>query len=357
MSAGEIGKRKADHLALCATEDVGFRAVTTLLEGVRLVHHALPEMDASQVDTSIDLFGKRIAAPLLIAAMTGGTDEAGAVNQELASIAEARNIAFGLGSQRAAVVRGEAAKRSYRVRDVAPTTVVLGNLGVVQARAMSTADIATLIADVGADALCVHLNPAMELVQPGGDRDFRGGLDTLKRLAGELGVPTIAKETGSGIAPHVAAMLKAAGIAHVDVSGAGGTSWVAVETFRAKEQGDAEAFALGEAFWDWGVPTGASVALLAPFAFRTLIATGGIASGLEVAKALALGANVCGIARPVLRALREGGREGALAYVDRVLAELRTAMVLTGSPNVESLRRAPRVITGELSEWIAQLGP
>lgn len=351
-----IGQRKADHLALCASEDVGFRATTTLLEGVRLVHHALPELDARAVDTSVELFGKRLSAPLLIAAMTGGTDEAGDVNRELAAVAEARGIAFGLGSQRAALVRGESAKASYRMRDVAPTTVVLGNIGVVQARAMTTEAVRALVDDAGADALCVHLNPAMELVQPDGDRDFSGGLDTLKRLASELGVPVIAKETGCGIAPHVGRALRAAGIEHVDVSGAGGTSWVAVETYRAKEQGDAAAFALGEAFWDWGVPTAASVALLAPLGFRTIIATGGIGTGLEVAKAIALGANVCGIARPVLRALREGGRAGALAYVDRVLAELRAAMVLTGSANVAALARAPRVVTGELSQWLAQLG-
>ncbi len=351
-----IGQRKADHLALCATEDVGFRNKTTLLEGVRLVHHALPEMNADEVDTRITLFGKSVAAPLLIAAMTGGTDEAAAVNRELAAVAEARHIAFGLGSQRAAVVRGDLARPSYRVRDVAPKTVVLGNLGIVQARAMSTAAIRALAEDVGADALCIHLNPAMELVQPGGDRDFKGGLETLARLTSDLGLPLIAKETGCGIAPQVGEALRRVGVRHVDVSGAGGTSWVAVETFRAKEQGDENAFALGEAFWDWGVPTGASIALLAPLGFTTLIATGGVGTGLEVAKAIALGATMCGIARPVLRALREGGRDGALAYIDRVLAELRTAMVLTGSPDVGALRRAPRVVTGELRDWLAQLG-
>jgi isopentenyl-diphosphate delta-isomerase len=351
-----IGKRKADHLALCATEEVGFRAKTTLFEDVRLVHHALPEMDAGAVDAGVDLFGKRLAAPLLIAAMTGGTDEAAAVNRELASIAEERKIAFGLGSQRAAIVRGETARASYRVRDVAPGALVLGNLGIVQARAMAASEVRALADDVGADAVCIHLNPAMELVQPGGDRDFRGGVETLARLAASVGLPIVAKETGCGISPRVAAALRAAGVAHVDVSGAGGTSWVAVETFRAKEQGDDRAFALGEAFWDWGVPTAASVALVAPLGFITVIATGGIASGLDVAKAIALGANVCGIARPVLRALREGGREGALAYVDRVLAELRTAMVLTGSPDLPSLRRTPRVVMGELAQWIAQLG-
>jgi isopentenyl-diphosphate delta-isomerase len=350
-----IGQRKADHLALCASEDVGFRKTTTLLENVRLVHRALPELDANAVDLSCTILGKRLAAPLLIAAMTGGTDEAEKVNRDLASVAEERRIGFGLGSQRAALVRGDAARASYRVRDVAPTTLILGNIGVVQAKSLTAAEARALVDDVGADALCIHLNPAMELVQRDGDRDFTGGLETLARLAASVGVPIIAKETGCGIAPDVAASLARAGIEHVDVSGAGGTSWVAVETHRAKEQGDANAFALGDAFWEWGIPTAASVALAAPMGFKTVIATGGVSTGLEVAKCIALGANICGIARPMLKALREGGRPAALAALDRIIAELKTAMVLTGSRDVAALRTAPRVIVGELGQWIAQL--
>lgn len=348
-----IGQRKADHLALCATGDVGFRTATTLLENVRLVHCALPELDANAVDPGITLFGKRLAAPLVIAAMTGGTDEAKRINRELASIAEERQIGFGLGSQRAAIARGESARESYRVRDVAPTTLVLGNLGVVQAKAMNSAEVAALARDVGADALCIHLNPAMELVQPGGDRDFTGGLDTVARLTRELELPVVAKETGCGLSREVGEKLARAGVRHVDVSGAGGTSWVAVETHRAKAEGDTRAFALGEAFWDWGIPTAASVALLAPLPFQTVIATGGVATGLEIAKCLALGATACGIARPMLRALHEGGRAGALDYVDRVIAELRAAMVLTGCRTTADLRHVPRVVIGELRDWLA----
>lgn len=244
---------------------------------------------------------------------------------------------------------------TYRVRDVAPGALVLGNVGVVQARAMSTRDVRALVDEVGADALCVHLNPAMEIVQPEGDRDFRGGLETIARLVRELGKPVVVKETGCGIAPHVGARLKGAGVAHVDVSGAGGTSWVGVETRRAEDQGDARGRALGEALWDWGVPTAASVALLAPLGFETLIATGGVASGLDVARAIALGASAAGIARPVLRALVSGGRDAAGALLDSVLAELRAAMLLTGSATIADLRRAPRVLGGELRAWVEQL--
>lgn len=353
--SGSISQRKTDHILLCAKGDVGFRKRTTLLEDVQLVHDALPEMHADTLDTSIELFGKKLRAPIVIASMTGGNDRAGEINRELASIAEERGYGFGLGSQRAMHVRPDS-KPSYAVRDVAKTTVVLGNLGVVQAAKMKTAEVQTLVDEVGADALCVHLNPAMELVQPGGDRDFAGGLATIERLSRELSVPVIVKETGCGLSPSVGARVKAAGAKWVDVSGAGGTSWVGVETKRAEEQGDSRLRALGEAFWDWGVPTAASVALLAPLGLG-VIATGGVGTGLDVARALALGARAVGIARPALVALVDGGRERAVAFFEGVEAELRTAMLLTGSRTVDALARAPRVITGELALWMDQLGP
>jgi len=353
MGAG-IGQRKADHLDLCAKEDVGFRRTGTLLGDVRLVHDALPDLDAAAIDTSCVFFGKKLRAPLVIAAMTGGTEEAGRVNRELARLAEERGVAFGLGSQRAMLKRAEVGA-TYRVRDVAPTTVVLGNLGLVQAREMTSDDVAAMALDVGADALCIHLNPAMELVQPGGDRDFTRGLETIARLVRELPLPVVVKETGCGLSPAVALRLRAAGVEHVDVSGAGGTSWVGVETKRAEAQGDSAARALGDALWDWGIPTAASVATLAPLGFRTLVATGGVATGLDVARALALGATCGGIARPLLKALIEAGPTAAGLAIDGVIRELSAAMLLTGSRDLNALRGANRVIVGELVTWIAQL--
>ena len=349
-----IGDRKADHLSLCAEEEVGFRKRTTLLECVRLVHDALPDLDAATIDTSVSLFGKRLRAPLVIASMTGGTEEAGRINRDLASIAEERGYGFGLGSQRAMLL-GAGTRDTYRVRSVAPSTLVLGNIGVIQARTMTTSEIRGLVDEVGADALCIHLNPAMELVQPGGDRDFRGGLETLARLVRDLGVPVIAKETGCGIAPGVGRRLRDVGVKHLDVSGGGGTSWVGVETRRAEAAGDASARALGEALWDWGIPTGASVALVSPLGFDTVMATGGIGTGMDVARAIALGATAVGIARPVLKALSAGGRSAALALLDGVEVELRAAMLLTGSRNLAALRATPRVVVGELSAWLSQL--
>lgn len=350
----EIGSRKADHLALCATDEVAFRDKTTLFEQVRFVHDALPDLDHAALDTSTTLFGKKLRAPIVIAAMTGGTDDAARVNRELSSIAEERGYGFGLGSQRAMHQRADAVA-SYSVREEAKTTLVLGNIGVVQARAMKVDEVAALVRGIGADALCIHLNPAMELVQPnGGDRDFRGGLETIATLVRELAFPVIVKETGCGISSHVGRRLRGVGVRHVDVSGAGGTSWVAVETKRAEAAADHRARALGEALWDWGIPTAVSVAALAPLGFESIIATGGVATGLDVARAIALGASAAGIARPALQALVQGGRAGALAFLDAVEHELRAVMLLTGSADLAGLRRAPRVLGSELRTWIAE---
>lgn len=348
-----IGSRKTDHLNLCATAAVGFRSRTTMLEQVQFIHDALPDLSWDDLDTGCALLGKRLRAPLVIAAMTGGTEEAREINRTLASIAEERGYAFALGSQRAMHIRATES-RTYDVRDVAPTAVVLGNIGVVQARGMSTSCVQELVDTVGADGLCIHLNPAMELVQPGGgDRDFRGGLDTIERLSRELRVPVVVKETGCGLSARVGARVRAVGVRNVDVSGAGGTSWVGVEARRASEAGDVQSSALGEALWDWGIPTAASVAMLSPLGFDAIIATGGVATGLDVARAIALGATAGGIARPVLKALRSGGRTEVVAFFERIELELRAAMLLTGSRDLASLRTAPRIVASELATWIA----
>jgi isopentenyl-diphosphate delta-isomerase len=352
--SSDVGARKTDHLTLCAEEDVGFRTTGTLLGDVKLVHDALPELAVSEIDLGARVLGKKLRAPIVIASMTGGTEEAGRVNRALAAIAEERGYGFGLGSQRAMMKRADAAP-SFRVRDVAPTTLILANMGGVQAARATTAEIEALVRDVGADALCVHLNPAMELIQPEGDRDFRGVLEAIARLARELPVPVVAKETGCGIGLAAAKKLRGAGVRHVDVSGAGGTSWVGVETKRAAGRDEAKR-ALGEALWDWGVPTAVSTAICAASGFSTVVATGGVASGLDVARAIALGATAAGLARPVLRALHDDGEDGARRFLDGVEAELRAVMLLVSARDIDALRSAPRVIVGELRRWLKELG-
>jgi len=347
----DITQRKIDHLDLAARGDVAFRGRTTLFECVHLVHDALPDLHLDRIDTSVTLLGKRLRAPIVIAGMTGGHPRAGAINRELAALAEARGYGFGLGSQRAMVLRPET-RPSFLVRDVMPTGLLLGNVGLVQARAMSDQALADLVGEVQADALCVHLNPAMELVQDDGDRDFCHGLERLGELVERLPVPLVVKETGCGLSGSGGRRLRSGGVRHVDVAGAGGTSWGGVEVQRATTARRA----LGERFWDWGIPTAASVALLAPLGFETLFATGGLGNGLDVARAIALGASAGGIARHALRALESGGPARAAEFFAAVEQELRAALLLTGCRDLASLRRAPRVVLGELAEWIGQLG-
>jgi len=345
-----IDARKADHIDLCTSGDVGFHRTTTLLEEVQLVHDALPELCLNDIDTRVTLLGKTLESPIIVAAMTGGTERAATINRELARIADERGYGFGLGSQRPMLVSPDQAK-TYMVRDVAPSALILGNLGGVQVRGISARAVQELCEQVGADALCVHLNPAMEIVQPGGDRDFKGVLAGIARLCSELSIPVVAKETGCGLSWTTLQRLVDAGIEHVDVSGAGGTSWVAVEAERAS----GPAKELGTMLREWGIPTAASVAMAAKARPRlsTIIATGGIANGVDAARAIALGATAVGVARPVLQALQAGGREAAVQFLDRMEAELRSVMLLTGSRDLAALRRAPRVLGPQLREWLS----
>jgi len=340
-----IKSRKDQHIDLCISEPVGFRERSTLLEQVELVHDALPELALREVDCSCQLLGRRLAAPLVIAAMTGGTERAAKINADLAAAAQAAGIGFALGSQRRQLVSGSAL--GFRVRHLAPDTLILGNIGVVQAREASVDALAQLCSSAGCDALCVHLNPSMELVQPEGDLDFRGGLPTIARLVEQLPVPVVVKETGCGLSRGVAQRLASVGVRVVDVSGAGGTSWVGVETLRA----EGGAAALGERFWDWGIPTAASVLQCGDLGL-SVIATGGISSGLDVLRALALGAEACGLARPVLQAWSRGGRRAVDAYLAQLVAELRAGLLLTGSRDLSALRSKPLLLGPRLGAWL-----
>jgi isopentenyl-diphosphate delta-isomerase len=237
------------------------------------------------------------------------------------------------------------------VRDVAPDILLLGNLGVVQLAKLETTAVAEALDRVGADALAVHLNAGQELAQPGGDTDFRGALATIRRLARKLDRPVLVKETGCGISPATAKALDQAGVSAIDVSGAGGTSWIAIEAKRAQ----GEQAARGQLFREWGIPTAACLAWLEELELGAdIVASGGIRTGLDVARALALGARVVGLAQPVLAAASDGGTEGAVRFLSGVIDGLRTACMLAGVARAEALRHAPKVITGELLDWIAQ---
>jgi isopentenyl-diphosphate delta-isomerase len=348
--AAETSRRKDAHLDLCATGDVAPVENSTLLECVKLLHCAMPELAVSQVSLSTKLFGKTLKAPLLITGMTGGTERAGQVNRDLARVAEEAGIAFGVGSQRA-MAENPALLKSFAVREVAPTTVVIGNIGLRQAAAMGVDALRRMTESIGADALALHLNPGQELTQPEGDRDFQGGYDVVTQLVRAYGDRLMVKETGCGISPDVVRRLVDCGVRTIDVSGLGGTSWVRVEQLRATGL----AAEVGAAFSSWGIPTAAAIASARKVsgAGVTLIASGGLRTGLDVARAIALGADIGGMALPLFRAQQEGGVAGAKLALETILTTLRHALVLTGSRDTKDLQSKPKVVVGELKDWLS----
>ena len=340
----EIAERKASHLAICAEDVVGRQ--TTLLEEVKLFHDALPELAWHELDLSVELFGRRLDAPILISGMSGGAEIAAEFNRALASAAQKFGFAMGVGSQRAMLTEADAAA-SYRVREVAPDILLFANLGAVQARDAGPGAVEKLIRAIGADALCIHLNPAQELVQDEGDRDFRGCAEAIGALVHELPLPVVVKETGCGISPPVLRRLRSAGVRWVDVAGAGGTTWTGVEALR----GSARQRALGTTLREWGIPTAASL-IFARRAGVRAIASGGIRDGADVVRALALGAELVGLALPFLRAYAAGGETAVAETANRLTEAVRALMLLTGAPNVDALRSVPRVLGASLRDWV-----
>ncbi|MEO8706180.1 MAG: type 2 isopentenyl-diphosphate Delta-isomerase [Kofleriaceae bacterium] len=346
-----IARRKADHLEVAASGRADF-SKSTLLEHVHLVHQALPELALDAIDLTTELVGKTLRAPLVITGMTGGTAEAAAVNRDLARAAQATGVAFGVGSQRAMAEHPELAA-SYQVRDVAPDVVLFGNVGAVQALAMGPARVIELAKQIGADALAIHLNPGQELIQDHGDRDFRGVCAGIARIVDAAPFPVIVKETGCGLSREAARALAGAGVHTVDVAGAGGTSWVAVEAVRAAGGSDSEA--LGSELRDWGVPTAVSVTACVR-AGLVVVASGGMRSGHDIARALALGARAGGMAAPMLRAQRAGGYDAARREIERIVASIRSVCLLTGCARAADLARAPRHLGAPLRTYLEDLG-
>lgn len=334
----QIKRRKLDHLEICANSPVEIGS--TWLEDATLVHDALPELDLADIDTSTEFLGKRLRAPLVVAAITGGVEEAGEINKSLAKAAERLGIGFGMGSQRAMIEHPETWETFY-VRDVAPTAMVLGNIGLVNAREIGAEKIEEAFRKVKADFMCVHMNAAQEAVQPEGDTGFSGCLGQLSLLSKRM--PVIAKEVGNGVSRESAMALKGAGAVAIDVGGYGGTSWIKVEEYRGKGK---------SAFTEWGIPTAASITECAPGGLP-IIATGGIRNGLDCAKAIALGASLCGMALPCLKWHYEGVLEERL---EQAIRELRVAMLLSGSASVARLKSANVVVSGRLGEWCSRRG-
>jgi isopentenyl-diphosphate Delta-isomerase len=352
--ASLLTHRKADHVRVVLGENVEGRY--RYWTDIQLQHNALPEIDFEEVDPSCELFGKRLSAPLVITGMTGGYPGAQRINDNLARAAAEVGVALGVGSERAAILSGQHPE-SYATIARHAVPLKFANVGAPQiipqepgARRLTGADARAAMELIGADLLAVHLNFLQEMVQPEGDRRARGALAAISELAHEL--PVLAKETGAGLSREVGERLQAAGVRGFDVSGTGGTSFAAVEHHRARARGAEREARLGKTFWDWGIPSPVSVRAVVPLGLP-VIASGGIRSGLDVARAIALGASAAGTAGGILRAATVGAAE-TKAELEQVVHELKVAMFLTGSATLADLRRAPFVVTGETRVW---LGP
>jgi len=331
-------QRKSDHIRINLQENVDGQRISTGFERYRLPHRALPDLNLEDVHTSITLLGKHLAAPLLISSMTGGTPEARVINQRLAEAAQAAGIGMGLGSQRAAI-EDSALADTYRVRRVAPDILLMANLGAVQLNyGYGPDECRRAVEMIGADALILHLNPLQEALQPEGDTRFAGLLSKIEEVCRTLEIPVIVKEVGWGISERAARRLADAGVAAIDVAGAGGSSWSQVEMHRATTDRQRRVAA---AFADWGIPTAESLLMARRGAPELpIIASGGIRDGIQMAKAVALGATACGIAGPFLRAADESA--AAVAELIAVLvAQLRIAMFAAGAADIQALRHTP----------------
>lgn len=329
--------RKADHLRICLEEDVQFRQLTNGLEKYRFTHACLPELNIDQVDLTTTFLGKKLGAPLLISSMTGGTEQAKLINYRLAEAAQNYRLAMGVGSQRVAVENPDVA-HTFAIRDVAPDALLFANLGAVQLNYTYGLEQCLRVVEIlSADALILHLNPLQECIQPKGDTNFNGLLDKIQLLCEKISVPVIAKEVGNGISVAMAEKLIAAGVNAIDVAGAGGTSWAKVEGERAENNLQRR---LGSTFADWGIPTAECIVQIRKsYPDIPLIASGGLRNGLEVAKTIALGADLAGLAFPFLQAADDS--PSALDELVQILmAEIRTVLFCTGNSNLAELKRS-----------------
>lgn len=351
-----IKERKADHIEICLKETVQASKVTTGFEDVSLVHRALPELDRQKIDMSTNIFGHNFSAPFFVGAMTGGTDKATKINIALAEAVEELNIGMGVGSQRIAIDNPKVEHSFSVVREKAPTAFILANIGGPQlVSKYGLKEAKKAIKMVKANALAIHLNPLQEAIQPEGETNYSNLLQSIRKLTNELDVPIIVKETGSGISSEDATLLEEAGVAGIDIAGAGGTSWAAVEYYRSKTRLDNYGQRLGLTFWDWGIPTAISLVETVSSVDLPVITSGGIRNGIEITKAIALGAKLVSATYPFLYPATKSSEDvkKALQYL---IEEVRNTMFLVGADSIEQLKNISVVITGKTAEWLKTRG-
>ncbi|ELY59108.1 isopentenyl pyrophosphate isomerase [Natronococcus amylolyticus DSM 10524] len=348
----ETADRKDDHIRIIEEEDVETKG--TGFEDVELIHEALPEIHRDEIDTSTTLFGAEVDAPIVIESMTGGHPNTTKINRALAEAAQRTNVAMGVGSQRAGLeLDDEDLLESYTVvREAAPDAVLYGNVGAAQLLEYDLADVERAVEMIDADAMAVHLNFLQEAVQPEGDVDARGCLAEIERVADGLSVPVVVKETGNGISRETARRLADAGVDAIDVAGKGGTTWSGIESYRAAAVGADRQEQIGRLFRAWGVPTAVST-LEAADEHDTVVASGGVRSGLDIAKAIAMGASAGGLAKPFLGPAGQGA-DAVVDLLETLELELRTAMFVTGAASIEALGEREYVLTGRTKEYLEQ---
>jgi isopentenyl-diphosphate delta-isomerase len=342
MKKTRTSSRKQQHIDISLKKDVSFRTKTAGFDRWEFEHNALPELNLLDIDPSSSFLGKKISLPLIVSSMTGGYAEAEKINRQLAEVCASKGIALGVGSQRQALEDVRYHRSFSVVREVAPEIPIFGNIGAAEvAKLKDASPILRLIDLIQADGFAVHLNPLQEFLQPEGSTNFFGVLSGIEMLAKSLSIPLIVKEIGAGISAGVARRLVNVGVNIIDVAGAGGTSWAGVEILRREKR--ARKSSNANVFWDWGIPTvdalKAVCAIKHEFPKLKVIASGGMANGIDISKSFTLGADYAGVARPLLKELAKGGVKSVLRLIDEWEWELRGAMFLTGSQSLRELQK------------------
>jgi isopentenyl-diphosphate delta-isomerase len=340
--------RKLDHIRICLNEEV--ESNYTGFEDIMLIHNALPEINFDEIDLQVKFLGKMFSAPFLIASMTGGHPKTVTINKNLALAVEELGLGMGVGSQRAAIEDDNLVKSFTIVREVAPTAFIYANVGVSQILKYGVEFVEKAVEMIDANAVAIHLNFLQEAIQPEGEVNAKGCLEAIKDVCRELKVPVIVKETGAGVSREVCMKIKESGAEALDVGGKGGTSWSGVEVYRTKDEITKR---VGMDFWNWGIPTAFCIAEVHDL--LPTIATGGLRSGLDVAKALALGARMGSAALPFLKPATQSAKE-VKNTLDCFLKGLKIAMFLSGCKKVDELRNVPVVIQGKFKEWLELRG-
>jgi len=332
------------------------RRIATGFESAHFVHRALPEVDRDKISLTARVFDHKFSAPIFVGAMTGGTKEALKINTFIAEAVDELGLGMGVGSQRAAIEEPELEATYKIVREKAPEAFLVANIGAPQlVHGYGVKEVERAVEMIEANALAIHLNPLQEAIQPEGEAKYAGVLHKIEEIAKSFQLPIIVKETGAGISADAAKKLEQVGVRGIDVSGAGGTSWAAVEYYRAKAAEDVFQQQLGESFWDWGIPTVASLVEVSQSTKLTVMASGGVRTGIDVAKALALGASLASMSTPILRPATRSASE-VKKTLNLIIEELRNTMFLVGAESVDELKKTPVVLLGELAEWLEKRG-